>query len=293
MGAWMGGTLWTRRDRASGAATSAAQDRRCPGILLRVQRRRRPMIRESPYLAVVPAYNEVGTVASVVRRLHEVCPEFDVVVIDDGSTDATAEAAEQAGARVIRLPYNLGIGGTVQAGFKVAEENGYHRMIQVDGAGQHAPAEIVRLMDAMGEDPTVDMVVGSRFLSPDLNYPAPISRRTGIHVCALLLSRMVVKRVSDPTSGFRLCNRRAIRLFARDYPHDYPEVEAVLMLHHHRLRMRETPVRMSERGGGASSLAGSGKSAYYMVKVLLALFIGLFREHRVIEPGDEAPVAAS
>src|SRR3954451_11282305 len=292
MGAWMGGTLWTRRDRASGAATSAAQDRRCPGILLRVQRRRRPMIRESPYLAVVPAYNEVGTVASVVRRLHEVCPEFDVVVIDDGSTDATAEAAEEAGARVIRLPYNLGIGGTVQAGFKFAEEHGYERMIQVDGDGQHDPAEIVRLMDAMGEDPTVDMVVGSRFLSPDFNYPAPISRRTGIHIFAFLLSRIVGQRVSDPTSGFRLCNRRAIRLFARDYPHDYPEVEAVLLLHYHRLRMREVPVQMYERGGGTSSIS-SGKSAYYMIKVLLAIFIGLVRQRPAVDPGDRAPVAAN
>src|SRR3954470_18095740 len=132
MGAWMGGTLWTRRDRASGAATSAAQDRRCPGILLRVQRRRRLMIRESPYLAVVPAYNEVGTVASVVRKLNDNCPDFDVLVIDDGSRDGTAQAAEVAGARVLRLPFNLGIGGTVQAGFKFAEEHGYQRMVQVD-----------------------------------------------------------------------------------------------------------------------------------------------------------------
>jgi hypothetical protein len=103
----------------------------------------------------------------------------------------------------------------------------------------------------------------------------------------------VRQRISDPTSGFRLCNRRAIALFARDYPHDYPEVEAVLMLHWHRLKMQEVPVQMHERGGGASSIEGSGKSAYYMIKVLLAIFIGLFREHRVIEPGDEAPVAAT
>ena len=249
------------------------------------------MIRESPYLAVVPAYNEVGTVARVVRKLHEVCPDFDVVVIDDGSTDATAEVAEGAGARVIRLPYNLGIGGTVQAGFKFAEEHGYDRMVQVDGDGQHDPEEIPRLMEAMDDDPTLDMVCGSRFLSPDLRYPAPISRRTGIHIFAFLLSRIVGQRVSDPTSGFRLCNRRAIRLFARDYPHDYPEVEAVLMLHYHRLRMREIPVRMFERGGGVSSIS-SGKSVEYMFKVLLAIFVGLARARPTVEAGDEAPVAA-
>jgi hypothetical protein len=128
-------------------------------------------------------------------------------------------------------------------------------------------------------------------LTSDFHYPAPISRRTGIHIFAFLLTRIVNMRVSDPTSGFRLYNRRAIELFARDYPHDYPEVEAVLMLHHHRLKMRETPVRMYVRGGGTSSIS-TGKSAYYMVKVLLALVVGLARRRPVVEPGDRAPVAA-
>ena len=135
------------------------------------------------------------------------------------------------------------------------------------------------------------MVCGSRFLTQDYGYPAPISRRTGIHVFAALLSQVVEGHVSDPTSGFRLYNRRAIELFARDYPHDYPEVEAVLMLHNHRLRMREVPVRMYARGGGVSSI-GTGKSAYYMAKVLLALLVGLARRSPVIESGDRAPVSA-
>ena len=116
--------------------------------------------------------------------------------------------------------------------------------------------------------------------------------RTGIHLFAFLLSRIVRQRVSDPTSGFRLFNRRAIGVFARDYPHDYPEVEAILMVHAHRLRMCEVPVRMFKRGGGVSSITGSGKSFYYMVKVLLALFVGLARVRPVPEPGDAAPVAA-
>jgi hypothetical protein len=125
----------------------------------------------------------------------------------------------------------------------------------------------------------------------DNGYLAPISRRTGIHIFAFLLSRFVGQPVTDPTSGFRLYNRRAIALFARDYPHDYPEVEAVLMVHHHRLRMREVPVKMLERGGGVSSIS-SGKSAYYMVKVLLAIFVGLVRRRPVVEPGDASPVTA-
>jgi glycosyltransferase involved in cell wall biosynthesis len=239
-------------------------------------------------LAVVPAYNEAATITRVVSSLRRHAPEFDVLVIDDGSTDETSELARAAGARVVRSPFNLGIGGAVQTGFVFAHEGGYELMVQVDGDGQHDPQELDKLLDAMG--PGVDMVCGSRFLVKG-EYLAPVSRRAGIHVFAWLLSHFVGQPVTDPTSGFRLYNRRAIKLFADDYPHDYPEVEAVLMLHHHRLRMREVPVRMFQRGGGTSSIS-SGKSLYYMVKVLLALFIGLARRRPVVEPGDRAPVAA-
>ena len=241
-------------------------------------------------LAVVPAYNEAATVGRVVRSIQEVARGFDVVVIDDGSTDETSAQAEQAGARVVRLPFNVGIGGAVQAGFAFAREQGYDYMVQVDGDGQHDPSEIQQLVRAMDGD-GVDVICGSRFLEK-LQYAAPISRRAGIHIFAFLLSRIVGQRVTDPTSGFRLYNRRAICLFARDYPHDYPEVEAVLALHFHRLRMREIPVRMYQRGGGVSSIS-SGKSVYYMVKVLLAIFMGLARKRPLVEPGDAAPVAAS
>jgi glycosyltransferase involved in cell wall biosynthesis len=247
------------------------------------------MRRERSSLAVVPAYNEAATVAGVVADLHREAPDFDVVVIDDGSTDDTSGVAADAGAAVVRLPFNLGIGGAVQAGFVYAKERGYQRMVQVDGDGQHAAGELDKLVREMDVNPGVDMVCGSRFLSEDYRYPAPISRRTGIHIFAFLLSRMVGRPVSDPTSGFRLYNRRAILLFANDYPHDYPEVEAVLMLHHHRLTMQEVPVQMRVRGGGVSSIR-SGKSAYYMIKVLLALFIGLARKRPVPRPGDDAPV---
>ena len=243
-------------------------------------------------LAVVPAYNEQESVARVIDSLHEHAPEFDVLVVDDGSTDSTRDIARAAGATVVRHPFNLGIGGAVQSGFVYALENGYDRMVQVDADGQHCPDQISKLKDAMAEDRRLDMVCGSRFLTKEHGYPSPISRRTGIHIFAFMLSRIVGQRVSDPTSGFRLYNRRAIGLFAGDYPHDYPEVEAVLMVHHHRLRMTEVPVRMLQRDGGVSSIR-SGKSVYYMIKVLFAIFIGLARSRPVPEPGEDAPVAAA
>jgi len=245
----------------------------------------------SSCLAVVPAYNEAGTIASVVAALHSKTPQLDVVVIDDGSTDDTAERAQAAGARVLKLPFNLGIGGAVQAGFKYADDHDYDYMVQVDGDGQHDPGEISKLFAGLDGPGQADMICGTRFATAT-GYIAPISRRTGIHVFAFLLSRLLHQPVTDPTSGFRLYNRRAIALFARDYPHDYPEVEAVLMLHHNRLTMREVPVQMYQRGGGVSSLNGSGKSLYYMVKVLLALFVGLGRRRAVPRPGEAAPVAA-
>ena len=249
------------------------------------------MVQSRSYLAVVPAYNESSTVAHVVDSVRTGAPDFDLLIVDDGSTDETADLGEQCGARVLRLPFNLGIGGAVQAGFIYAREHGYDYVAQIDADGQHDPRELRKLVEAMHGPEPVDMVCGSRFLTSDYRYPAPISRRTGIHIFAFLLSRIVSGPVSDPTSGFRLYNRRAIELFARDYPHDFPEVEAVLMLHHHRLKMREVPVQMYERGGGRSSI-NTGKSAYYMVKVLLAILVGLGRRRPVVDAGEPAAVIA-
>jgi glycosyltransferase involved in cell wall biosynthesis len=250
-------------------------------------------VERSSGLAVIPAYNEEATLADVVRGVQEHQPELDILVVDDGSTDATGDVGRIAGAQVMRLPFNLGVGGAVQAGFLHAVERGYQSVVQVDADGQHDPAEIARLREEHDRGEAVDVVCGSRFLDENRRYPAPVSRRTGIHLFAFIVSRIVGQRISDPTSGFRLYNRPAIELLARNYPHDYPEVEAVLLLHYHRLRLREVPVRMYQRGGGRSSIEGSGKSFYYLLKVLLAIFVGLLRARPVVEPGDEAPVAAA
>jgi glycosyltransferase involved in cell wall biosynthesis len=245
--------------------------------------------RNSRSLAIVPAYNEEGSVRHVVETIRSRAPEFDVLVIDDGSTDATADRAREAGALVLVHPFNLGIGGAVQSGYRYACEHGYDEAVQIDGDGQHDPGEIAKLRQAMHEH-GVDMAWGSRFLE-DTGYRSSLARRLGISLFSFVLSRISGQRVTDPTSGFRLCNRRSIELFARDYPHVYPEVEGILMLHAHRLRAREVPVRMHARRDGRSSIT-SGESIYYMVRVLLAIFVGLFRRRPVVDPGVEAPVAA-
>jgi glycosyltransferase involved in cell wall biosynthesis len=197
-----------------------------------------------------------------------------VLVVDDGSTDRTAAVARAAGARVLSLPYNLGIGGAVQTGIQYARDHDFDLVVQVDGDAQHPPSEIPKLLAPILED-RADLVIGSRFLGTG-DYEPPVSRLVGIKLLARIVSLIVRQRVTDTTSGFRAMNRRAISVFAADYPHDYPEVEATVLVFRHRLRMTEVPVRMRVRGSGSSSITFT-RSAYYMIKVLLALFVGLFR----------------
>ncbi len=239
---------------------------------------------KSAGLAIVPAYNEEDSIAFVVDAIHSRAAEFDVVVIDDGSSDETAIRARQAGATVVRHPFNLGIGGAVQSGYRYAVRKDYDVAVQVDGDGQHDPAQIAVLEQALRDPSAPDMVWGSRFRDPG-GYRMPPHRRAGSRVFSSVVSLIVGQKVTDPTSGFRIVNRRAIDLFARDYPHDYPEVEAILMLHAHRLRMREVGVTMSQRASGSSSITLS-RSAYYMARVLLAILVGLFRRRPVPDPGD-------
>jgi len=227
-------------------------------------------------IALVPAHNEEATVASVVAEIKGFDPDFDVLVIDDGSTDRTAETAEDAGAHVVRLPYNLGIGGAVQTGIQYARDRDFDLAVQVDGDAQHPPKEIPKLLAPI-IDGSADLVIGSRFLGTG-DYEPPVSRLVGIKLLARLVSLIVRQRVTDTTSGFRAMNRRAIQLFAADYPHDYPEVEATVLVFRHRLRMIEVPVQMRMRTSGSSSIRFH-RSAYYMLKVVLALFVGLFRRY--------------
>jgi glycosyltransferase involved in cell wall biosynthesis len=243
------------------------------------------------YLAIVPAHNEAGAITSAVREIHGFAPDFDVLVIDDGSTDTTATRAMSAGAKVVRLPFNLGIGGAMQTGYLYAQEHGYRVAVQIDGDGQHDPRYIHELLRCLQSNPELNMVSGSRFLEPDGDgHRSSAPRRIGIAIFARLVSMITGRRVTDPTSGLRMTNRVGIELFARDYPHDYPEVEAILMMHAHRLESCEIPVVMRPRMSGASAIS-STQPVYYMIKVLLAVFIGLFRSHPTVEPGD-TPIRA-
>jgi glycosyltransferase involved in cell wall biosynthesis len=233
--------------------------------------------------AIVPAHNEEGAIGGVVREILAFDPGLEVVVVDDGSVDRTAALAAEAGAHVVRLPFNLGIGGAVQTGFRYALEHGFELAVRLDGDGQHDPQELPRLLEPLLAD-EADIVVGSRFAARDGHYRAPFARGLGIRLFARIVSLLVGQRVTDTTSGFQALNRRGIALFAADYPHDYPEVEATVMVHRHRLRLKEVPVRMRERAAGASSITAL-RSVYYAAKVLLALFVGLFR--RSVTPLEE------
>jgi glycosyltransferase involved in cell wall biosynthesis len=231
-------------------------------------------------IAIVPALNEERAIAHVVDEIRAYDPELEIVVVDDGSLDGTAQVARAAGARVLRLPFNLGIGGAVQTGFRYAHENEFEYAVRVDGDGQHDPAQLGAVVQPLMRG-AADIVVGSRYLSPGGDgYRSSVPRRMGIRILARVVSALTGQRITDPTSGFQALNRKAIALFAADYPHDYPEVEALVLLLRHRLRLREVPIEMRPRTAGRSSIQ-TLSSGYYMVKVLLALLVGSFRRNVV------------
>jgi hypothetical protein len=184
----------------------------------------------------------------------------------------------------VTLPYNLGIGGAVQTGFKYALEQGYELAVRLDGDGQHDPRELSKLLAPVERD-EADIATGSRFVSGSGDYRPPFARRIGITWFAKLVSLLIRQQVTDTTSGFQALNRKGIALFAGDYPSDYPEVEATVLVFKHRLRLVEVPVQMREREHGESSITFV-RSVYYMLKVTLALCVAMVRKYTV--PEEEA-----
>lgn len=231
-------------------------------------------------LVIIPALNEEDSIAHVITQIREHAPWADIAVINDGSTDSTGKIAEEYGAIVLHMPYNVGIGSAVQAGFIYAARNSYEVAVQNDGDGQHNPAEIPLLVQAL-LDSNADLMIGSRYIE-DRGYVTPVERRVGIHILAWIVSIITGKRFTDPTSGFRASNRRTIELCARIYPYDYPEPEAIPLLHRAGLRVCEIPVTMNPRYGGKSSITPL-RSAYYMIKVILAILVGLLRKAPALE----------
>jgi hypothetical protein len=231
-------------------------------------------------LVLIPALNEEASIAQVVNRVQQHLPWADVLVINDGSSDNTAEAAEAAGAIVLHMPYNVGIGASVQTGFLFADQQGYEIVIRNDGDGQHGVKDVPALLSELQKG-QADLVIGSRYIE-DRGYVGSPARRAGSLVLANLISTIIRQPITDPTSGFIACNRRAIKLCAQIYPHDYPEPESIVILHRAGLKLREVPVTMEARIGGRSSITML-RSGYYMVKVILAILVGLLRPAPVIE----------
>lgn len=225
-------------------------------------------------LIVVPAYNEAASISHVVEDLRKHVPDFDVLVIDDGSSDATA-ARVPDGAVVIRLPFNLGIGGAMQAGFRYAHAHGYDVAIQVDADGQHPSDQVASLVHRLGAG-DADMVIGSRFLEPG-GYAQSPSRMAGIRLLRTLLRLLTGKTFTDCTSGFRAVNSKVIGAFAHWYPDDYPEPEVVLLLDRAGYRIAEVPVQMRHRTAGQTSIPFLW-GLFYVTKVAAALLLDMIRQ---------------
>jgi glycosyltransferase involved in cell wall biosynthesis len=240
-------------------------------------------------LVVLPALNEEDSVARVVHEVRDARPDADVLVIDDGSTDATATRAREAGARVMVLPFNLGVGGAMRAAYRYAHDRGYRQVVQVDADGQHDPADLHRLQTALAD---VDLVVGARFAGLG-DYEARGPRRWAMTLLAAVLSRLTSVRLTDPTSGFRMVNARALSLFAVEVPEEYlgDTVEALVLAHRAGLRIGQIPVAMRERTTGRPT-QNAVRSSAYLLRVVTAIGLAVARRAPEIVGAPERSGAA-
>ena len=232
-------------------------------------------------LLIIPAFNEQAALGPLLQEIKALpAPagvELDTVVVDDGSSDRTQDVARENGARVLRLCRNLGIGGAVQAGIQLAHRERFDAAVQMDGDGQHPPAELVHLLSASrnGED----LVVGTRYREGTAGFRSTAMRRLGSSWLRGILRLVTRKRFTDPTSGFRLYGPRALQLFSDTYPYDFPEPESLAVARAAGLTVTEVSVTMRERQGGTSSISGY-TSIYYMFKVTVAVLLAYLRTNR-------------
>lgn len=230
-------------------------------------------------LIVIPAYNEEGSIKKTVEELSSLDTKYSILVVNDGSKDSTLEKARETRAIVASLPYNLGIGGAVQTGFRYAKEKDYDVVVQFDGDGQHDASYIEKLAEPVLNG-DVDLCIGSRFLPPFSDYRSSFLRRIGINFFARLISFLTGNRVTDPTSGFRAFNKKMIRIFAHYYPHDFPEPEAISVASRYGMKVKEIPVKMRKRSAGNSSIRYL-YTLYYMIKVTFAILLDKIKNKKV------------
>lgn len=237
--------------------------------------RRPPMIPEpARLLVVIPAYNEADSIGLVLNEVAVSLPEADTVVVDDASSDGTRARALAAGASVLTLPFNLGVGGAVRAGFRFAVRHGYTQVLQIDGDGQHDPREARLLLAGLNE---ADLVIGARFAGRG-DYAVRGPRRWAMQLLSVALSRTARTRLSDTTSGFRANGPRAVQLFAQHYPAEYlgDTVETIVLAARAGLRIRQVPVQMRERAGGRPSQT-PWRATWYLLRACLALGMASMR----------------
>jgi glycosyltransferase involved in cell wall biosynthesis len=242
-------------------------------------------------LVIVPAFNEEGAIGDVVRSVHQYVPGVPVVVIDDSSADATIAVARAAGAEILPLPHHLGLGGCVQAGYKLAYELGFGYVIRIDGDGQHDARDIPHIFEKL-KSSGCEMVIGSRFVAENGSRTGAV-RSLGIAFFRMVLRPILGRPVRDPTSGFVGVNRKALDVFSRSFPLEYPEIEALVVLQRKKFRFEEVPCKMRPRTTGRSSITAL-KSLYYITHVLLGVFVNLLkydRRRRTAEPprSDRSP----
>lgn len=244
-----------------------------------------PRRRHAPLLVVLPALNEAASIARVVTEVRRHQPGADVLVVDDGSTDRTVEHARSAGARVMTLPFNLGVGGAMRAAYRFAFDEGYECVVQVDADGQHDPADVARLQAALAD---ADIVVGARFAGLG-DYVVRGPRRWAMRLLAATLSHLAGTPLTDPTSGFRMVNARALALFAFEFPEEYlgDTVEALVLASRARLRITQVPVAMRARIAGLPS-QNALRSSAYLVRVVTAIVLAVSRRAPVVRPGPSA-----
>ena len=219
-------------------------------------------------LVIIPAFNEEGNLEKTIKDIKDNAPDFDYVIINDCSTDKTLEMCRRHGFSYLNLPVNLGIGGAVQTGYRYAYYHGYDIAVQFDGDGQHSASHLEDMVTTL-IDTESDMVIGSRFIEKE-GFQSSGLRRIGIKYFTGLIKLLTGKKITDPTSGMRMVNKKLLEKFTDEYPKDYPEPESVVTILSEKYKVTEIPVVMNEREEGVSSISLKN-SVYYMIKVSFAI----------------------